>query len=179
MGRMSGMKEALDALLASVGVSLPPWVAPVVALAIFSLLFPAMRRNHHTGLARKRIQAAGHERHEERQRLQAEALALVGAHPMGLVAVAEEALRREQRKLAREAVARRRATGRKRRELKKLESELDGRGAATSEAEALAIERLLRQEGPEAARARLLAARQRWPRAEALREVAAQLDEAQ
>jgi len=173
---MRYLSDTLNTLLAAFGLTLEPWMAPAAALLIFGLLMPLIVRGRKIKLARKRLQQASHAATlEDRRRLQREAFELVGDHPMGLVGVAEEALRRGMRPVAREAVALLAATGKERTMLKVLRRKVDGDKPTNPEAEAAAIERLLEAGLAGEARARFDAAAQRWPDAEALRELRGQV----
>lgn len=141
---MSGITDALLQLLGALGVPIHPWTLPALALVVMGVLSPLILKNLKTGKARKLLKRARILGGAERQRLEAAALDEVGEQPMGLVAVAEEALRLGRKALAREAVARLARTGKARAHLRRLRREIDPDPLpATVDATVLVIERLL------------------------------------
>jgi len=174
---MRYLSDTLNTLLAAFGLTLEPWMAPVAALLIFGLLMPFIIRGRKIKLARKRLQESSHASSlEDRRRLQREAFELVGDAPMGLVAIAEESLRRGMRPAAQEAVRLLADTGKERDMLKTLRRKLDGDRPRNPEAEAAAIERLLEAGMTDEARSRFRAATRRWPDAAALAELHGRVD---
>lgn len=144
MSGMSGITDALVQLLEALGVPIHPWTLPALALVVMGLLSPLILKNLKTGKARKLLKRARILSGAERQRLEAAALDEVGDHPMGLVAVAEEALRLGRKALARDAVARLARTGKARGHLRRLNREIDPDPLPpTVDATVLVIERLL------------------------------------
>ncbi len=168
MGRLKGLAEGLASLLDAMGIVLPPWGFPLLALMLLALVFPLLRRNHRTGRARRRLQTALYSSAAERSRLETEALELVQGNPVGLVVVADEAIRRGRRQLARRALEQLEATGRRLHDTRRLERDLYGTPCATPEEEILAIEHLLEEGILGRAAERLEKARQRWPHNQAL-----------
>ena len=93
MNGMGGILDALVELLSALGIELRPWTLSVVALAVMAALLPFILKNLRTGRARKLLKRSRLLGGRERLALESEALDSVGDHPMGLVAIAEEALR--------------------------------------------------------------------------------------
>jgi hypothetical protein len=146
-------------------------MAPVIALLVALPFLPSILRSRKVKRARKLLQRASHEGYQERLRLQEEALELVADQPQGLLAVAEEALRRNMRSVAEEAAQRLGGMEKAREELRALQRKLDDGPVKTPEGVSVVIGQLLDQGQHDAARARLEEARRRWPRSEALDEV--------
>lgn len=176
MGRFKRLAEALDGFLATLGIELAPWVVPVVGVVLLVSLLPLLRRTHRMGKARKVLARAAVASAAERREMEREALALVGDHPLGLLVVAEETARRGRYRVAREALERLRATGRRPLDVRRLEAQLDGTGPATVEEAALAVERFLQEGLLERAEQRLDAARHRWPHESRLLQLQRQLE---
>ncbi len=166
---MKGLKETLTSILAAMGVELPPWLAPLIMLALAAMAFPWFRKNERTKRARRMIQASADLPFEERAVRQTEALDLVTGHAYGLLAVAEEASKRGMRTTALEALARLQAIRKAPlMDLRKLEKKLLGPAPTTLEG---AIDQIQesRNEGRFAeAKHHLRRARRRWPSAQPL-----------
>jgi len=163
MRGLGGLAETISKLLVAFGITLQPWMAPVAVLAIMLVLLPHILRNMRTGRARKLLRQAAMVPGPEGSDLEQRALDLVDGQPMGLVAVAEEAIRRGRMALAREAVRRLADTGRQHAHLRRLRVELDGRLPATVDEMVLIIERFVDAGMVDEARGRLSRARRRWP----------------
>ena len=178
MGRSGGILQSIYSILESIGVHPPPWAGPVFGLTMMLLLMPFILRNFRIGRARKILQRSRILQPEERQAAGREALSVVGTIPMGLVAVADEALRQERLALAREATQRLIATGKSRDHARRLvrRLELDS-GPHSPEELVLSIERLDKQGLRTEARARLSRGLQRWPEDARLRTWQDRLDE--
>lgn len=144
MRGVGGILDALVNLLEAVGVDVQPWTLSAVALGLLVLLLPLIIKNLNTGSARTALKRARVLEGEDRVREEMRALDLVGEHPMGLVAVADEALRGGRKKVAREAVARLERTGKARDHLRRLRSALDPDDLPkTLDAAVLMVERLV------------------------------------
>lgn len=98
------MTETINQLLGLLGLELPAWGLPVLALVIMVLLLPAILRNMRITKARKLIAKSWIEQPEERMAQEDRAFSLVENDGAGLVAVADEALRRGRMPLVRRAV---------------------------------------------------------------------------
>ncbi len=142
---------------------LPAWVGGAFLVALLVVCLPMMRVNFRTADARKLLKHASRERGAERERLEAQALAIVGCRPDGLVVVAREALEQGRKPLATLAVEKLRATGKKLPELRRLEHALDPPVAGTAAEACIVIEQMLAAGLTEHARDRLAHARRRWP----------------
>lgn len=163
MGRLSGFQEALTALLQSLGLSLPSWLGPALAGFVVLLALPNLMRNARVGKARRLMSTLSDLPPDQRKARHAEILELTGGHPVSLVAITEEALRRNQTELARQALTQLRQTKKRPRDLKRLVTKLEGDRPRLADGEIAAIENLLAQDLPEVARVRIAAARERWP----------------
>ena len=171
MGRMGGLTDTLGALLASLGIELPSWLVPSLALLVLLVLMPVLKKNNQTRRARKLLVRSAHLGSVEREALQDRALALVVDHPQGLLALAEEAERRGLRSFARRALHEVPLTGRLRSERHRLERRMESPPPVSAEAEAAVVERLLEAGMFGAAEARFSRALARWPNAGPLREL--------
>ena len=159
-----GITQAITSLLQALGVELPPWAMPVFALCMMILLMPWILKNMKTSRARKLLKQATLESGARREEMEQEALSLVSANPTGLLAFADECVRRGRYGLARKALSRLPEGGPKvLRERRKLETQMAPREPATAEAAAAAIERFLSEGLEDEARQRLLRAQRRWP----------------
>jgi len=161
----SGILDALASLLASVGIELPPWGMPVAALTVAAVLLPFVLRNMKTSKARKLLKRASILDGPRRQEAEAEALTLVHDSGPGLVAVADEALRRGRQAVARRAVERLAELGGQDKELRRLRQEMAPKMPASVTEMVLVVERFLDAGLVDEARVRLGRAERRWPRA--------------
>jgi hypothetical protein len=173
MGRIGGLTETLSQLLEMLGLDLPPWVMPLVALAVFLILLPRILRNMRTSRARKIVLRAHLVEGEHRRQEEAAALALVAEHAPGLVSLADAAHKQGRNALAMEALnllrARPEARGRSvRREIARLDRTLGENLPGSAEEMAVVLDRLIHAGLFPEARRRLAIGRGRWPRAEAL-----------
>jgi hypothetical protein len=153
----------LDSVANALGLHLPPWAGPLALLAILAVCWPLIRTNLHTENARKLLKRASRERGAERERLEAEALAMVGDRPDGLVVVAREAVEQGRTALAERAVVKLRATGKNLPDLRRLERAIEPPLAGTPAEVCIVIERMLEAGMVEQARARYAQARRKWP----------------
>jgi hypothetical protein len=160
---MSGLRNLLDTFFAYEGWTLPPWAMPAVVVALVIALWPLIRKNNATGDARKRFLAAGRETGAERARLEGEAFALVADNPVGLVVLAEEALKAGRTELATRAIDALRATKKRPDDVARLTRLLEGPQPANATDAAMKIERMLAQGMRDEARARWEKWRRRWP----------------
>lgn len=163
MGRLQWLSDLIEEALAFLGLTLPPWVVPLAALALILSLLPLLRRNHRTGLARRRVQRLPHLAAEERRRVEAEVLRLVAGNPEGLLVVGEEAMKRGRRSLAEAAAAALEELEPGGNRQRRLRRSLEGDGPATALEARLLVERFLDTGLLEEARRRLERARSRWP----------------
>ena len=94
---MRGMGGILEFRVASCGGRYRPAPVglPVVALVVMVLLLPRIISTMETSRARRLVQRSRGVDGDERQRLEQQAIEVAADRPMGLVAVAEEAIRRD------------------------------------------------------------------------------------
>ena len=163
MNRIGDLLKTLIELLHDLGLDLPPWTLPALVGVLALLMAPGYLRGIRITRARKLLQRAGIEHGEAREALEAEALAQVAGHKPGLLAVAEEALRRGRPPVAEAAVAQLAALGAKK-EVLALRRQLRPPPAPTAFDAAHAVERLREAGLHEEASRRLAAARALWPR---------------
>lgn len=144
-------------------LGLPHWAGAATVLAALLLALPWILRNRRTDRARTRLKEALRAHGPERARLEAEALAEVSGHPMGLLVLAEAAHAAGREQLCAAAMAELRASGRLRDELRRLERSIEGPMPASPMEAAIKVEQM-RAEGAvllaEESLARYLA---RWP----------------
>ena len=169
MGRLGGITDTLSQLLEQAGISLPEWAFPVLIGVLFLALLPLIRRNSRVHRARMIVAEIDSEKDTDRARLKAEAVALVADHPVGLVGLADEAIRRGINDLAKAALAALKTHGRPAQDIHRLQAELYGPTPAHLEGEIAAIEKLLDNGVRTAARDRLQRAASTWPDAPELR----------
>jgi hypothetical protein len=101
-----GLPGFVEAVLGLAGVEhLAPWMGSAGVVMVALLALPLVRLNLHTDRARRLLKEASRARGAERERLEAEALAVVAGHPQGLVVVADTALAAGRRSLAEAALA--------------------------------------------------------------------------
>lgn len=160
---MGGLRQLIEVFTTLFGVHLKPWMAPAGLLVSIAVFWPWIRINLRTGDARKLLVRASRERGAERERLESEALALVGTGADGLVVVAKEAIAQGRKDLAARAVVKLRATKQRLPDLRRLERELEPPLPGTPAESALLVERMLDTGMVDEARARLAQARRKWP----------------
>lgn len=158
-----GIGGLVRIIVDATGVSLEPWMAPAGVVAIGLLSLPLLRMNAHTDRARRLMKEAGREAGAARERLEEQALAEVTGRPVGLVVLADEAIRQGRTEIARRAIEALRATGKRFTDLRRLEGTLEGPTPRTPLEAALLVERLVAAGLVDQARARWEAARRRWP----------------
>jgi hypothetical protein len=165
------MQEAINSILQALGWTLSPWVGPALALGLMVVFMPAILRNFKISRARKILQRSRIMQPKDKILAGQAALRVVGKIPMGLVAVADEALRQERRFLAHEAVKRLMATGQVRDHARRLVRILeDDGGPGSAEELALLVERLAKTGLLSQAVLRLEKGMQRWPKDPGLRD---------
>lgn len=159
-----GLPGLIDALLNALGVHPAPWVGSVGVVVVALLALPMVRKNLRTDKARRLLKESGRARGGERDRLEAEALAVVDDEVHGLIVVGDTALAMGRKALAEQALARLRGRrGVPREATVRLERGLDPDAPATPLEALLRVERL-REAGAHAAVDEVLRrARERWP----------------
>jgi hypothetical protein len=163
---MHAIAQILSQALTNLGVQLPPWALPAVAIAVFVALLPRLSDNMRSGEACRAVARSRVADGEARAALDARALTLVEGKAAGLVAVAHAALDANRRDLAAEAVARLRRTGQEAAALRRLEAALAPRSPMlrpTADEELVVIEQYRSTGARVLAAEHLAAARARWP----------------
>ena len=163
MRGFGGLTDSLDALLGSVGISVQPWVFPLLLAAGFVLLFPQIRQNQRTQKARESIRRAADNGGANSEAFRDEMFALANGHPTTLLVICTEAQKRGLLKLARAALRQLETTRKYRTEVVRLRQQLAGPPRVHPEAEIAAIEKLHSQGLAGMARARLERAERDWP----------------
>ena len=158
-----GITDAINSLLGSAGISLPPWAFPAVLVFGFLWLLPRIRQNQRTHKARKMIQertAKGGARSSE---VHDEILDLANGHPITLVVIADEAHRRGLNDLARKALRSLELTGKRIADIRRLRAQIDGPAPIFPEAEQEAIVSLMDKGLSGLAQKKIDRARVHWP----------------
>lgn len=176
MGGLSTLKTAIEEILLDYGIHVPRWAGLALALFLIAVFLPNIIKNAKVQRARSdmtRLQdLTPEERDRERQRI----LDMANDNPVGLVAIADEALRKHQTAIARGALERLRQTGKREADVRRLERALEGDKPRHLLKEVIAIEHLLKAGAREAAATRLAAALLIWPEAPELRELRESVD---
>lgn len=160
---MTAIGQLIRDLLGAFGVEPSPWLLGPMLGVLLVVSLPLMRVNRATQKARRLIVAAPLRPRPERERLSAEALALVAGNAVGLLVVAEEAIRAGLKDTAQTALVQLDATGKRPQDVRRLRQQLDPQAPVSAVIEVATVERL-REEGLAAlAEARLNRALERWP----------------
>lgn len=168
VSRMSAIGQLIRDLLGAFGVEPSPWLLGPIMGVLLLVSWPMMKTNRATQRARRLITAAPLRPRPERERLGAEALALVAGNVVGLLVVAEEATRAGLRETASSAIVQLEATGKRPLDVRRLRRELEPSTPQSPLIEAAAVDRL-RAEGLDVlANQRLAKALERWPEDEGL-----------
>ncbi|MCK6505877.1 hypothetical protein L6R53_21240 [Myxococcota bacterium] len=178
MGRFDFLTTAIRFVFDALGVTPRPWMAAVALVVLGLTLGPSMHRSLSTTRARKLVLGLADLDPAARQARSQQILSLVERNPDGLIAIADEALRRRQEPLAREAYRLLRNSGKRPREQLRLEEALNGPLPRHVEEEVAAVERLLESGALARAEQRLERARGAFPRDERLADLRRRLDEA-
>ncbi len=163
MSGAGGITDALDSLLASAGLTLPPWLIPAVLMVGFLFLLPHIRQNQRTHKARKMIQertALGGARSDS---VHQEILDLADGNPITFVVIADEAHRRGLTELARKALRALENTGKRPADIRRLRTAIDGPMPIFPDAEKEAIIDLASKGLFGLAEKRLDRAKRHWP----------------
>jgi len=163
MRGFGGLTEAIDAMLASAGLSLPPWAFPALLGVGFIFLLPHIRQNQRTQRARKLIRERSESGGTATETFHRELLDLASGHAVTLLVIANEAHKFGQIPMAKKALTALEATGRYRTETHRLRTLLFGPPPVHPEAEYAAIEKLMDQELWGLASTRIRRAQQHWP----------------
>ena len=163
MKGFGGLTEAIDSLLSSAGLSLPPWAIPAVLVLAFGLLLPHIRQNQRTHRARILIRERSEHGGGHPTSFHDELIALANDHAVTLSVIAHEAHKYGFLTLAKRAYQELRRVGADPTELHKLHRTLYGPPPVHPEAEYAAIELQLEQGLNELAAKRINSALAHWP----------------
>jgi hypothetical protein len=176
MGGLGSLATAIEEILLDYGIHVPPWIGLAIAFGLIVLFLPNIIKNAKVDKARRDMTRLQDLSPEDRDRERERILDMANDNPVGLVAIADEALRKHQTAIARGAVDRLRRTGKRPADLQRLERALDGDKPRHLLKEVIAIEHLSKAGAREAAAARLAAALLIWPDAPELRELRETVD---
>jgi len=163
MRGFGGLTEAIDAMLGSAGLSLPPWAFPALLVVGFVFMLPHIRQNQRTDRARKLIRERSETGGAATDAFHHELLEIAAGHPVTLLVIAHEAHKYGQIPMAKKALKELEASGRYRTETHRLRTLLFGPPPVHPEAEYAAIEKLVDQELWGLAANRIRRAQQHWP----------------
>ena len=158
-----GITEAINSLISSAGVSLPPWAIPAVLVFAFLWLLPHIRQNQRTHKARKMIQERTTTGGAQSSEIHSEILSLAGGHPVTLVVIADEAHRRGLNDLARKALRTLERTGKRPADIRRLRNVIDGPAPIFPDAERDAILELASKGLTGLAQKKINRAKMHWP----------------
>ena len=175
MRGFGGLTEAIDSLLASVGVSLPPWAFPALLVAGFVALFPHIRQNQRTNKARIKIRECSESGGGNDPHFQQELFDLAHGHTVTLNVIATEAHKYGLLDIAKRALRELQASGGRASDIHRLHRLLHGPPPVHPEAEYAVIENLMAQGLNASAVARTHSAQQHWPNDPQLKRYAATL----
>ena len=170
---MRGIGLAIKGLVATLG--LPPWVVGLFFLLVLVSIFNQLKKGVPAARGRGLIVRAAVADVRQRPLLEKQALEVVWDDPSGLLAVAQECLRREARGTAEKALLRLKELGAAPDRIRALEEQITGRRGLNLGAELVAIRNLIDNGLTDMARTRLARAREAFPDEEALTDLAAQL----
>jgi hypothetical protein len=177
---MGGLANLFSALTTILGVRGYPWLGPLVVLVLFGLFFPKIWANQREGEVKRKLARASMERREERMRQEQALIDALSKEPSALLAIAEEALRRNRKDLAQAAVDRLTPDQRTRlaARLSLVERQLKPPNElpATLDEGLLKIERFLASGATASARELALKMQTRWKDAPELQVILEQLD---
>lgn len=163
MGRLSQLIDSIQSALDSVGLSFPPWILPVIGVAIVAAIFPMFVRSSNSVRARGILSRSRFVTGEDRIAMEREAMEMVQGDPEGLVVVATVSVQQGRENLAREALEQLKQTGKHRDKVRQIELALDGPPPISPEAEVIAIRNLLGNGLVARARERMERARRYYP----------------
>ena len=163
MRGVGGITDAINSLISSAGVTLPPWAFPALLLFGFIWLLPHIRQNQRTHKARKMIQERTAKGGAESTAVHDEILELANGHPVTLVVIADEAHRRGLVNLSRKALQALSLSGKRRADVRRLTALIDGPAPIFPAAEKETIDSLISKGLIGLARKRLDKAKRHWP----------------
>ena len=170
-----GITDAINSLLGSAGVSLPPWAIPAILVVGFMWLFPHIRQNQRTHKARKMIQERTAKGGAQSSEIHTEILSLASGHPVTLVVIADEAHRRGLNALARKALRMLEELGKRPSDIRRLRNLIDGPAPIFPEAEREAILALSSKGLSGLAQKKIDRAKTHWPDMEIWAQLEAQI----
>jgi hypothetical protein len=176
MGGIGALETAIQEILRDYGIRVPHWAWSAMALFLIVAFLPNIIKNAKVDKARRDMTRLQDLSPEDRERERERILDMANDNPVGLVAIADEALRKQQAAIARGAVERLRRTGKRAADVQRLERALEGDKPRHLLKEVIAIEHLLQAGAREAAAARVAAALLIWPDAPELRELRETVD---
>lgn len=165
---MSAIGQLFRTLFTLLGIDPTPKVMAPIAAVLLVLLWPTLKANRAIKKARNLLSSAPLRSRPERERLSAEALALVAGNVMGLVVVAEEAIRAGLKDTAQTAIVQLEASGKRPQDVRRLRRELDPAAPVSALLEVAAIEGMRAEGLSVLADERLERALARWPEHEGL-----------
>lgn len=163
MNGVGGLTEAIDSLLGSAGLTLPPWAIPAVLVVAFGFLLPHIRQNQRTHRARVRIREWSEHGGGSPLEFHDEIIALANGHSVTLSVIAHEAQKYGFLALAKRAYQELTSVGADPTELHKLHRALYGPPPVHPEAEYAAIELHIEQGLLQLAANRIDSALTHWP----------------
>ena len=142
MGGLGTLAKAIEEILLDYGIHVPSWIGLATAAGLILLFLPNIIKNAKVDKARRDMTRLQDLTPEQRDRERERILDMANDNPVGLVAIADEALRKQQTAIARGAVERLRKTGKRTADLQRLERTLDGDKPRHLLKEVIAIENL-------------------------------------
>ena len=121
MGGLGTLAKAIEEILLDYGIHVPSWIGLAIAAGLIVLFLPNIIKNAKVEKARRDMTRLHDLTPEARDRERERILDMANDHPVGLVAIADEALRKQQTAIARGAVERLRRTGKRTADLQRLE----------------------------------------------------------
>ena len=163
MRGFGGLTEAIDSVLGSFGVSLPPWAFPALLVVGFVALFPHIRQNQRTNKARIKIRECSESGGSTDPQFQQSLFELAHDHPITLNVIATEAHKYGLLDIAKRALRELQAAGGSPSDVHRLHRLLYGPPPVHPEAEYAVIENLIAQGLHATATSRTRSAQQHWP----------------
>lgn len=163
MRGFGGLTEAIDSVLSSFGVSLPPWAFPALLVAGFVALFPHIRQNQRTNKARIKIRECSESGGSTDPQFQQALFDLAHGHSVTLNVIATEAHKYGLLDIAKRALRELQDAGGRTSDIHRLHRLLYGPPPVHPEAEYAVIENLIDQGLHATAASRTSSAQQHWP----------------
>lgn len=176
---MRGLAKTISLLLSALGLQTSPWVLPAIIVVAALVLWPTIQKSQKVDRAVKTVRSTSARAAADRERIGQEALSAVQDDPIGLVQVAEEAVRVGDKALARAAVARLMETGKRPQDARRILRSLEADAPRLPVEVAVRVEPLLDAGMLAEARRRLEDGLARWPQDADLLELKQRLDQAE